>query len=128
MSASSNVVALLAEQNSEASKSGKCLAEQENKTDESEKSLNLVSPNCAADEAARRKKRLDNIGCILETLDKEHCLKSNKCEEQDEAIGAISLLTGEDIGYETFGKKRGEMGWKGWRERSAGARGKETEK
>ena len=101
MLASSNVVALLAEQNSQAGKS-KCLAGQETKTDESVNSL-----NCAADEAGKRKKRLDNIGNILETLDEEHCLKSSKSEEQDDVIGATSLLTGE----ESFGikEKRGGL-------------------
>ena len=99
MSASSNVVALLAEQNSETGKSVKCLAEQKNKTDESVKSL-----DCAADETGRRKKRLDNIGYILETLDKEHSLKFelNKCEEEEDVIGA----TGEDFGIK---EKRGGL-------------------
>ena len=89
MSATSNVVTLLAEQNSETGKMGKCLAEQ----DESEKSLNFG--NCALDEAGRRKKRLE----------REDGLKSeiNKWEEHEELIGATSLLTGEEIGAETFG-------------------------
>ena len=91
MSATSNVVTLLAEQNSETGKMGKCLAEQ----DESEKSLNFASSNCALDEAGRRKKRLE----------KEDGLKSelNKWEEHKELIGATSLLTGEETGAETFG-------------------------
>ena len=102
MSASSNVVALLAEQNSEAGKIEKCLVEQEYKTDESVNSL-----NCAADEAGRRKKRLDNIGNILESLDNEHCLKSSKCEEQDDVIEATSLLTGEETFW--IKEKRGGL-------------------
>ena len=93
MSATSNVVTLLAEQNSETCKIGKCLDEQ----GESEKSLNFASSNCALDEAGRRKKRLE----------REDGLKSeiNKWEEHEELIGdgATSLLTGEEIGAETFG-------------------------
>ena len=81
MSASGNVVALLANQNSEAGKSVKCLAEQENKTDKSVKNL-----NCAVGEAGLRKKRLDNIGYILESLDKEHSLRSEF--NKDGVIGA----------------------------------------
>ena len=99
MSASSNVVTLLAEQNSETDKSRKCLAEQEIKTDESEK-------NCAPDEVGRRKKRLD--------WETHPGLKSelNKCDkDQEEVIGASSLLTGEEIGGETVGitQKRGSL-------------------
>ena len=91
MLASSNVVTLLAEQNSETDKSRKCLAEQEIKTDESEK-------NCAPDEAGRRKKRLDwethpDLKSELNKYDKE----------QEEVIGAGSLLTGEEIHGETEG-------------------------
>jgi len=110
MSASSNVVALLAEQNSEAGKSGKCLPEQEDKMDKS-----VIRLNCDADEAGRRKKRLDSIGNILETIDREHELKPMfiKCGEQEGVAEATSLLTGEDNGSETFGIKRTRDGLQG---------------
>ena len=109
-SASSNVVALLAEQNSEAGKSGKCLPEQEDKMDKS-----VIRLNCDADEAGRRKKRLDSIGNILETIDREHELKPMfiKCGEQEGVAEATSLLTGEDNGSETFGIKRTRDGLQG---------------
>jgi len=103
MSASSNVVALLADQNSEAGKSEKCLAGQENKIDKSVKSL-----NCVVGEAGLRKKRLDNIGCILETLDKGHGLRSEF--NKDGVIGATSLLTGENFGAKTFGIEQKRIG------------------
>jgi len=94
MSASSNVVTLLAEQNSETGKMGKCLAER----GKSEKTL-----NCAPDEAGRRKKRLDKEDGLMSDL--------NKCEEEEEVIEATALLTREDIGADTFGfkQKRGEL-------------------
>lgn len=91
MSASSNVVTLLAEQNSKTDKSVNCLAEEENKIEESEK-------NCALDQDVRRKKRLDwetSPGLKLE---------SNNFDEEQDEVG--SLLTGEEIGGETFGIKQ----------------------
>ena len=92
MSASSSVVTLLAEQNSKTDKSVNCLAEEENKIiEESEK-------KCALDQDVRRKKRLDwetSPGLKLE---------SNNFDEEQDEVG--SLLTGEEIGGETFGIKQ----------------------
>ena len=95
MSTSGNVVALLAEQNSETAKSGKCLTGQKDKTAEQENKTDV----CAADEAGRRKKRVDTIQQILKS--------ELKCKKQGEGFGTTSLLTEEeDIGAKHFGIKQ----------------------
>jgi len=106
MSASSNVVTLLAEQNIKTDNSGKCVAEQEHKTEKSVKSLDCFSGNCALDELGRRKKRLDR------ETQPDLKLELNKFDEdQEEVIGVSNVLNGDEIGGKTFGikQKRGGL-------------------
>ena len=106
MSASSNVVTLLAEQNIKTDNSGKCLAEQEHRTEKSVRSLDCFSSNCVLDELGRRKRRLDR------ETQPDLKLELNKIDkDQEGVIGVSTLLTEEEIGGETFEikEKRGEL-------------------